>query len=119
MDARLRAQKYSASMNIFNATTASSVISSVSTTTERFTTASPSPRKMDESGEDLNAEVLDDDDDATEDEEDDDDAEEDLEEDGDDDSDVRDDFLVGKSVIAFSKACCMGIDQPVFEFVSV
>lgn len=116
LDARMRAQRYSASLNIFNATTPSPVTSSLSTTTERFTTASPSPHKMDESGEELNAELLDDDDDATEDEEDDDDAEEDLEEDGDDDSDVRDDFLVGKSVIDFSKACCMEIDQPVFEF---
>lgn len=96
----MRAQKYSATLNAFNATTASPVSSSLSTTTERLTTASPSPspQKVYESGEDLNADVLDDDDDATEDEDDDDDVEEDLEEDGDDDSEVRDDFLVGKSV---------------------
>lgn len=95
----MRAQKYSASLNVLGVTTASSVFSSSSITTQRLTTSSPSPppHKVYESGEDLNADVLDDDDDITDVEEDDDDVEEDLEEDGDDDIDVRDDFLVGKN----------------------
>lgn len=94
LDARLRAQKYSAIANLWNITTASpiSTSSSTSTTTERLTTASPAPPKVYESGEDLNVDALDDDDDVAED---DDDEEDDVDEEQEGDEDDSDDFLVG------------------------
>lgn len=92
LDARLRAQKYSANANLWNITTASPISSSSSTTTERLTTASPAPPKVYESGEDLTVDVLDDDDDVTEDDDDDEDDVDEEQEEEEDDSD----FLVGK-----------------------
>lgn len=111
LDARLRAQKYSANVNILNVTTVSPVSSSSSTMTERLTTASP---KVYESGEDLNADALDDDDNETDGDDDDDVDEEQEADDVDDDSDVRDDFTVGKAKDSVFKGMLHGFFLEVF-----